>query len=783
MNKDEKDIYYKQNIPLPETPLPAGPVGPWQKTKVIGRPLPRIDAYERVSGHAEYASDVLFPDMLYGAVLRCPHAHAIVKDVDAKEAEKMTGVRAVITGESKGADIVWPWSRDVKTRLFDSRCRFEGEAVAAVAAETLYQAWDAARAIRVKYELLHFVTDERRALEAGAAQVHDQGNIVKTDKYERGNVARGFAEADVVLEQSFRNECEIQTPMELHGCVAKWDGDNLTVWESTQGVFAVQAQLAEILRLPLSKVRVIDRYMGGGFGSKLQVGKYTVIAALLAKKTARPVKLFLSREETYLAVGNRPPGTMKLKAGIKKDGTLTALEFTATGASGAYPAGGAALLDWLVRDLYTCPNVRTRTTDMYINAGPARPFRAPGHPQGAWALEQMLDALAGAIKMDPVELRLKNIPAYSQARPGNPPYTTTGLQACLEKGAEAFGWKETLKNIEQTAASGHLRRGVGMASCLWVAGGGGPPSTAIVKLFTDGSANLNMGASDIGTGTKTVMAMVIAEELGVKPELLQIENADTGTTQYATPSGGSKTVPTESPAVRAAAMSVKRQLLGMAAEDLKTAPTDLELNGEEIFSSKDPSKKIKVTAVKGLKKRGVIVGVGYRGPNPTGKVVNPFAAQFCEVEVNMKTGEVRIIRFLGANDSGRVMNRLTYDNQVFGGITMGIGFGMTEARVLDKNQTGKMVNKNWHDYLLPTALDVPADMASLPVDVPDLEANTTGAKGLGEPVTIPTAAAIANAIYHATGVRVTETPMSPMLLCKLFARAKETKPQPQNTED
>ena len=169
MNKDEKDIYYKQNIPLPETPLPAGPVGPWQKTKVIGRPLPRIDAYERVSGHAEYASDVLLPDMLYGAVLRCPHAHAIVKDVDAKEAEKMTGVRAVITGESKGADIVWPWSRDVKTRLFDSRCRFEGEAVAAVAAETLYQAWDAARAIRVKYELLHFVTDERRALEAGAA--------------------------------------------------------------------------------------------------------------------------------------------------------------------------------------------------------------------------------------------------------------------------------------------------------------------------------------------------------------------------------------------------------------------------------------------------------------------------------------------------------------------------------------------------------------------------------------------------------------------------------------
>jgi xanthine dehydrogenase YagR molybdenum-binding subunit len=312
-----------------------------------------------------------------------------------------------------------------------------------------------------------------------------------------------------------------------------------------------------------------------------------------------------------------------------------------------------------------------------------------------------------------------------------------------------------------------------MGSCLWFAGGGGPPSTVIVKLFSDGSANLNMGASDIGTGTKTVMAMVVAEELGVKPDVLQIENADTGTTQYATPSGGSKTVPTESPAVRAAAMSVKQQLFEMAAQDLKTGPSDLDLIGGEIVSLKDPSKKIKVTGVTGLKKRGVIVGVGYRGPNPEGKVVNPFAAQFCEVEVDTKTGEVRIVRFLAAHDSGRVMDRLTFDNQVFGGITMGIGFGMTEARMLDKNQTGKMLNKNWHDYKIPTALDVPADMVSVPVELVDTEANTTGAKGLGEPVTIPTAAAIANAVYHATGVRIGETPMSPARLCKLFAQAKQ----------
>ncbi len=773
MNKDDKEIYFAQNIPMPETPLPAQGVKPWQSTKVVGKPLPRVDAYDRVSGKAVYPSDVVLSDMLYAAILRCPHSNAAVQDVNTKEAENMTGVRAVLTGANMETDILWPWSPDVKTKLFDSQCRFEGEVVAAVAAETLYQAWDAVRAIKVKYDILPFVSDERKSLDGGAALVHKTGNKIKSDKYERGDVTKGFAEADIVLEQTYRNESEIHTPQELHGGVVKWDGESLTIWESTQGVFAVQSRVAEILNLPLARVRVIGHYMGGGFGSKLQADKSTIIAALLAKKTARPVKMVLSREETFIAVGNRPPGTMKLKAGVKKDGTLTALEFNGIGSSGAYPAGGTALMDWLVRDLYLCPNVRTETTDVYINAGPARPFRAPGHPQGAWALEQMLDSLAEALKMDPVDLRLKNIPALSQARSGSPPYTTSGLRECLERGAATFGWNDARKKIAETPASGHIRRGVGVAGALWFAGGGNPPSTVIVKLFADGSANLNMGASDIGTGTKTVMAMIIAEELGVKPEALQIENADTGTTQYATSSGGSKTIPTEAPAVRAAALSIRQQLFDLAALDLKADAGNLELYDDEVVNILDPSKKIKISNITGLKKRGVIVGVGYRGPNPEGRVVNPFAAQFCEVEVNMRTGEVKITRFLASHDSGRVMNRLTFDNHVFGGIVMGIGFGMTEERILDKNQTGKMVNKNWHEYKVPTMLDVPTSMMSLPIELPDNEANIAGAKGLGEPVTIPTAAAIANAVYHATGVRVIETPMSPVRLLKMFTETNK----------
>jgi CO/xanthine dehydrogenase Mo-binding subunit len=759
------ELYFVDGA-VPETSAPTERPDAWGETRVVGKALPRVDAYDRVSGTAVYPSDVILPDMLYAAVLRCPHASARVKKVDGSAAEGMPGVRALITGASKPADVKWYYSRTFFTRLFDPTCRFEGEAVAAVAAETPQQAWDAVRAITVDYEVLPFVVDERKAMEPAAPAVNDGGNRVgEPEKYQRGDVAKGFAEADKVLEVSYRTSAEIHTPMELHGCVARWDGQRLTLWESTQGVYPVQQRVAMALEMPLANVRVIGSYMGGGFGSKLQADKYNIIAAVLAKLTARPVKLFLSREETFLCVGNRPPSNMRLKAGVKKDGTLTALELTVLGTGGAYPAGGIGLVDWLVRDLYTCPNVRTEMTDVYINGGPSRPFRAPGHPQGAWALEQMMDALAEAIGMDPVEFRLKSIPTVSQAREGQPPYTTTGLRQCLTEGAKAFGWHEARKRPK---GDGPTRRGVGVAAGLWVAGGGGPPSTVIVKLFPDGSANLNMGASDIGTGTKTVMAMVVSEELGVPLERIQIENADTGTTEYATASGGSKTVPTESPAVRDAALSVKRQLFELAAEELKVSPSELRIDGDAVVSTKDPKVTKKISELQALRRRGLLIGVGTRAPNPEGKVVNPFVAQFCEVEVDTRTGEVRVSRFLSANDSGRVMNKLTYENQVIGGVTMGIGLALTEQRVFDR-QTGKVVNRNWHDYKIPTAMDVPADTTSMPIDVPDSEANTTGAKGLGEPVTIPTAAAVANAVYDAVGVRVTESPISPMKLVALLA--------------
>jgi len=752
---------------VPETPGTGEYPDPWKTTEIVGTRVPKVDAYERVSGTAVYPHDISLPEMLHGAILRCPYAHANVLKIDTSKAEKMPGVRAVLTGNSPGADMPWyPRGGKFSGRLFDTHCRHEGEEVAAIAAETPLQASDAIRAIEVEYEVLPFVIDDEAALDPSAPAIHEGGNVVGEPRVrERGDLEAGFAEADVVVERTYRTKCEIHAPMEPHGSVARWDGNRLTIWDTTQGVFSVQEAVARAMRLPLANVRVIGHYMGGGFGSKLEVGKYTVYAALLAKTTGRPVKIFLPREDCFLVTGNRPGNTMTVKIGAKKDGTLTAIDYRSLGSSGAYAYGADS--STLAAYLYTCPNLRTEDTTVYTNAGKARPMRAPGFPQGAWALEQAMDELAQKLGADPVELRLKNIADVLQVEEGRP-FTSNQLAECLRKGAMEFGWSEAWARDK---TDGHLRRGVGVAACFW-GYAGGPPSTVIVKLFADGSVNLNMGASDIGTGTKTWAAMIVAEELGVAVDKIQIEHADTATTQYATSSGGSKTVPSDSPAVRAAAYAVKVQLMRMAAEQLEVDVSDLEFRDLTVSSRSDQEKKVRVTELEKLDRQGVVIGTGYRDPNPEGMVTFPFGAQFCEVEVNTRTGEVRLLRFLGAHDSGRVLNRLTYDNQVFGGIVMGVGLGMTEERVLDP-QTGKMTNANFHDYKIPTMKDVAIEHTCVPIDIPDNEFNTTGTKGLGEPATIPTAAAIANAVCDAIGIRVTDTPLNPIQLARLIAEQQK----------
>jgi CO/xanthine dehydrogenase Mo-binding subunit len=755
---------------------PAATVGglpPWGETTVVGKPLPRVDAYERVTGTAIYTGDVSFPDMLHLAILRSPHAHARVKQVDAQAARQMPGVCAVLTDADPEANVVPPYPNWIENgpprRLFDRHCRYAGEEVAAVAAETRVQAEEALRAIAVAYEELPFVLDAGEALKPGAPAVHEGGNLCGSPALQvRGDVQAGFAEADAVVEETYQTACEIHATLETLSSVARWDGDRLTVWESSQAVFDQREYLASALGLPQSSVRVVCRYMGGGFGSKAELSKHTLIAVLLARKTARPVKSVLTREESFLCAGNRPPNTITLKAGARKDGALSAIDLTNVGVVGAYPddAGGGVLAALL----YACPNVRIHETAVFVNAGRARPMRAPGFPQCAWALEQAIDALADRLGMDPVELRLKNVPAHFQGTQPVP-YSSSGLKDCLIEGARAFGWSETRS---RPRTGGPIRRGVGVAACMWP-NPGGPPATAILKLLADGSLTLITGVSEIGTGAKTILAMVASEELGIPLDQIQIEWADTATTPYAQVTGGSRTTVNNTPAVRAAAVEIRRQLLELAAEELKRSSGDLLLKGGKVVPVDAPALAVAIAELMGLRQRQEIVAIGHRHPRPP-KLGLPHGAHFVEVEVNTRTGETRIVRFLAVHDSGRVMNRLTYDNQVFGGVTMGIGFGLTEQRILDR-RTGRVLSANLHDYQVPTALDVPADISCLPIDVHDTECNTTGTKGLGEPATIPTAAAIANAVFHATGIRVTRAPITPMRLLALLdaRRARATK--------
>lgn len=761
--------YVVGDLPVPSTPKPSEEPKPWKETNVVGKAMPRVDAYERVSGSAEYTYDIMLPEMLFARVLRCPHAHAKVVSIDASEAEAMDGVFAVITKNSKEAMIDWDYRRgrtSQKSYIFDPVCRFAGEEVAAVAACDPYVAADALKKIKVEYEVLEHVTDPAAALKEDAPKIWEDGNSAGESNYSRGDIDAGLQAADKVVEVKAATSTAIHTPLEVHGTVARWKGDSLTLWDSTQGIYRVMMEIAGTFKLPYNKVHGICSYVGGGFGSKLRAYKQAVIAAVLARKTARPVKVMVTREDSLLCVGNRPASDMGVKCGVKQDGTITALDYKNLGSPGAYAEGAGT--GFQVAELYKCGNVRYNETFSYINAGRAAAMRAPGFPQCSFSLEQAIDAMAEAIGMDPVEFRIKNVPAYSQIDRENRPYTSNELGQCLSKGAEAFGWKEKRARKNE----GHIKKGVGCAASVWVVGGGGPPAAITCRMFADGGVTIRTGVGDIGTGTKTILSMIVAEELGIPVENTRIISADTANGAFATPSGGSKTLPTEGPAARNAAFELKKKLFKLAAETLETTPDDIVLNGSTLSSISNPENKKELSEVMRAHNMYDIVATGYRDDNPSDKVIRTWAAQFAEVEVNTLTGKARVTSLVSASESGRVINKLTYDNQALGAMVMGLGLGMTEGRVMDGSQTGKMANVSWLDYKLPTSMEIPLDQEIIAIDPGDTECNNLGAKGLGEPPTIPTAGALANAIYHATGVRIEQAPMTPVEIMKALTNGK-----------
>ena len=718
--------------------------------KIVGKSVPRVDAYDKVSGGAVYTFDVNLKGITNAKILGSPYPNTNIKKINTRKAEKLPGVLAVLSSDNCPKI---PWFYDT-TFIFDKHVRCEGDEVAVVVAETEQTADEALKLIEVEYEQLQFVASAAEALKDNAVKVHSFGNILrgKPSEYNRGDVDEGFKNADIILADKFNTQVAIHNPTEVHCSVADWQGEKLTIWDSTQGIFEVRNSIARILKIPESDVNVITKYMGGGFGSKLETGKYSVIAALLAKQIGRPVKITLDRKQMNLIAGNRPDSDQTLKAGIKKDGTLTAMTLHSTASVGAYPAGGGC--SGPIRMIYSCPNLKTTEYSVLINAGRARPFRAPGHVQGTFALESFIDELAEKAGMDPVEFRLKN---YSETDPmSGRPYTTKLLREAYKQGAEAIGWHS--KRKAPGSDNGHLKRGIGMATQIW-GGSGGPPANVVLKLNRDGSLNILGGSQDIGTGTYTFIAQVASEVLEIPMDKIQVTLGETSVVPYGPSSGGSTTAPSISPAVRDAAEQMKSKLISGAAAVLELPEEQLEYLNGKIYARTDKSKSVSITDLMKNMHEQVLITNGARNANPDNYAINSFGAQFAEVEVDTETGKIKVLKVVAAHDIGRVLNKQTLENQFHGGIIQGLSYALMEERIIDDN-TGIVLNTNLHTYKVPTIQDIP-EIEVIIVSSGDNLISNTGVKGIGEPAIIPTAGAIANAVYNAIGVRLKNLPITP----------------------
>jgi CO/xanthine dehydrogenase Mo-binding subunit len=710
----------------------------------VGRPAQRLDGAGRARGEALFTGDIRLPGMLHAAVLRSPYASAAVKRLDLSRALEAPGVRGAI-----GPDDCPPLTAE---------CRFEGTPVAAIAADTLGQALAALELIDVEWEVLEPILDGDLAVE--------RGSLLGTRPNERGNLEQGLAEADVVVESTYRTQVVMHTSMETHQSVSRWIGDTLEIYISTQYLWGVRSGLADGLSIPADKVRVVCDYMGGGFGSKNGPDDHGFISAVLARTTGRPVRCALSRREELLAAGNRNATIQRLVAGARSDGTLTALGGEFVNAVGW--SGWNSMVEGPMQTLYACPNVRTVTNGAQLNLPPMKAFRAPGYVEGTFGLECLLDEVAAKLDLDPLELRRRN---YADRASSGGEFSSKELLECYRR-AEPH-WER--RHEVRARSTDSVKRGVGLASQIWF-GGGGPPSYAWIRVGSDGRAAVVTATQDVGTGTKTALAQIAAEELGLPLDHVSFAVGDTSRGPYSTLSAGSSTLPSMGPAVRAAAGDARRQILDLAAQRFDADAEELALHdGSIVFPD---GRREPLTDLVGLLENSQILGTGARGPNPAGMSVLTFGVQVAEVAVDVETGEVTVERVAAIHDVGRVINPLGASSQIEGGIIQGIGHTLSEQRLNDPG-TGAVLTRTLDAYRVPTIADVPEIIGEL-VDVPDRQLTNLGSKGLGEPPIVPVAAAIANAIRDATGADVRSLPISreEMLRALAEARKRESKREP-----
>ncbi len=739
--------------------LPVWPAG--ESFTVVGTPVTRVDGVERVGGTARYTADLYPAGVQHGAILRSPHAHARIRRLDTSRAERAPGVRLVLSSLN-APRIAW---YNGASWLFDPELRYAGDEVALVVAEDLAAARDALDLIDVDYEVLPHVVDPEEALRPGAPQVHPSGNILggEPERYQRGDVEQGFAQADAVVELRVETPDVLHHSMETHGSVAQWTGDSLLIWDSTQHIFGVRRQVAASLRIPMDRVRVLSPFMGGGFGSKNNAGKYTIYAALAARSLGRPVKIMFTRAEESTAAGKRPRSVQRIRVAARRDGALLAIDYWGVSGVGAYRAIGTPLAG-PAKELYSCPNVRAEVWSVFTHTGPAAAFRAPGYVEGTVGFECAMEALADKLGLDPLDLRLRNYAEADQVL--DRPYSSKFLREAYEQGARAIEWKRRARTPASPVREGSRRRGLGMATQIW-GGAGSPPAYAEVRLNPDGTAEVRIGTQDIGTGAKTALTQIAAEVLALPVDRVTVSIGDTDF-PYSPLSAGSQTVTSCGPAVRMASDEARRHLIDAAASLFEVAPQDVRLEAGRLFVAGVPDRGIPVAELTGRMGNFAITGRGFRGANPDGVTIRTFGAQFAEVEVDPETGEVTVLKIVACHDVGRVINPLHYASQIHGGVIQGLGMAVREDHVTDP-ESGTVLDLGFDTYAVPRLSVIPA-IEALAVNQPDPIANNLGAKGAGEPPIIPAPAAIANAVANALGVRVLSLPITPARVLRALGR-------------
>jgi len=718
-----------------------------------------IEGNSKVTGNLKYVADIQMAGMLHARLVTSQHAHARILNIDTTEAAKLPGIVAILTA----ADLpdILPTTRQ-RLLLARERVIFAGQPVALVLAESANVAEDAIEQIFVEYEPLPaaITLDEAMAPDAplvwptgkpgeseeAAAHGADVGgeeedapqlsNVAKSLKFERGDVAAGFAEADIILERTFTTPMVHQAPLETHGCAIMIDPmlQEVTVWTPTQGPFVVRQQVADILGLPETQVRCISTPVGGGFGGKGVL--YEPLVALAVQKIGRPIRLLLSREEEFIATNAAPPGRMKVKLGAKNDGTMTALQAEVAYNSGCYPSSPTGISMTVMGSIYTTPNVELTGLDVVSFRPSSGAYRAPGVPQGQFCLESMVDELAHKLEIDPVALRLQNA-----AKPGEPmihgeTWPSMGMTQVLEAVQAHPLWQ----NRTSAKSTG---RGVGMAIGGWPGGTG--PASAACMLERDGTLKIQLGSVDI-SGTNTGFALMAAETFGISPDKISISSGDTSLNAYALNAGGSKITYTVGAAVIKAVAEAKQQTLELVSEILEVSTEDLEIVEDKVQVKGTPDSAISLAE---LASRTMQFGGQYAPVAATGRNVitgrSPgFCAQIAEVEVDEQSGEVKVHNIVIVQDVGRAINPVGIEGQMMGGAMQGVG----------------PLSASWMDYTMPHISQAPDKYEMVMVEVAS-EDGPMGVRGVGEPSIIPTAGAIANAIHDATGARLVDIPMTP----------------------